>query len=291
VAVTTPRERAAMVLCAGLGTRLRPLTDWCAKPLVPVGDRPVLGHILDRLRTAGVARIAVNAHHRIRDVRAFLPTDIALSEETELLGTAGGLERALPELGDGDVLVWNGDILADIDVTALYAAHASEATLTISTRDDLLGNVGLDADGTVVRLRKESVRPGEVRSADFLPVHVVGAALRPLLPKSGDFISDVYLPAMRAGARLRTVVHHGAWFDVGSLPVYLAANRAWLTQRGARSWSAPSARVSATVDGSVVGADAAVEAPAVRCVVWPRARVTEPIEDAVVTPDGVVRSS
>jgi mannose-1-phosphate guanylyltransferase len=287
VAVT---ERSAIVLCAGLGTRLRPLTDWCAKPLVPVGDRPVLGHILGRLRAADVVRVAVNAYHRVDDVRAFLPSNVALSVETELLGTAGGLERALPRLGDGDVLVWNGDILANVDLAALYAAHTSEATLTVAPRVDLAGNVGLDEAGDVVRIRKETVRSGEVRSADFLPVHVVGAALRGRLPKRGDFVSEVYLPAMRDGARLRTVEHRAPWFDVGSLAVYLAANRAWLADRGARAWSDESALVSANIEGSVVGAHAVVEAPALRSVVWPRARVTEPIEDAVATPEGIVRS-
>jgi NDP-sugar pyrophosphorylase family protein len=291
VAVTAVRERAAMVLAAGLGTRLRPLTDERAKPLVPVGDRPVLGHILDRLGAARVARIAVNAHHRADDVRSFLPPGVALSVETELLGTAGGLERALPHLGAGDVLVWNGDILTELDVDALYAAHSTDATLAVAPRGDRLGNVGLDAHGDVVRLRKETVRPGEVRSADFLAVHLVGASLRRRLPKRGDFISDVYLPAMRDGARLRSVEHAGAWFDVGSLAVYLAANRAWLSQRGLAAWSAPSARVSASIDGSVIGPHAVVEAPALRSVVWPYARVTEPIEDAVVTPRGIVRST
>jgi mannose-1-phosphate guanylyltransferase len=280
-----------MVLCAGLGTRLRPLTDWCAKPLVPVGDRPVLGHILDRLRAAGVARIAVNAHHRVDDVRSFLPADVALSEETELLGTAGGLEHALPHLGHGDVLVWNGDILADVDLAALYAAHTTEATLMVAPRGDLLGNVGLDAAGAVVRIRSDTVRSGEVRSADFLPVHIVGAALRARLPKRGDFVSDVYLPAMRDGARVQTVEHRGPWFDVGKLAAYVAANRTWLAQREASAWSAPSARVSASIEGSVVGANAVIEAPAIRSVVWPGTHVTEPIENAVATPDGIVRNT
>jgi mannose-1-phosphate guanylyltransferase len=289
--VTGSAERAAMVLCAGLGTRLRPLTEWCAKPLVPVGDRPVLGHILDRLRDVGVTRVAVNAFHRVADVRSFLPTDVALSEEVELLGTAGGVEHALPFLGGGDILVWNGDILADVDLAALYAAHTTEATLTVAPRDDLSGNVGLDVSGNVVRIRKETVRSGEVRSADFLPVHIVGAALRPLLPKSGDFVSDVYLLAIRGGATIRVVEHCDPWFDVGSLAVYLAANRAWLARRGASAWCADGARVSASIDGSIIGANAVIDAPALRSVVWPGTRLTEPIEDAVATPHGIVRST
>ena len=174
---------------------------------------------------------------------------------------------------------------------ALYAAHSTDATLAIAPRADLRGNVGLDADGDVVRLRKETVRPGEVRSADFLAVHIVGASLRARLPKRGDFISDVYLPAMRDGARIRSVEHVGAWFDVGSLTVYLAANRAWLARSGLPAWSSPGAHVSASIDGSIIGAHAVVEAPALRSVVWPHARVTEPIEDAVATPRGIVRST
>src|SRR5258706_15827748 len=104
---------ATMILCAGLGSRLRPLSDWRAKPLVPVGDRPAVAHVLDRVRAAGAPRVVVNAHHRADDVRAFLPRDIALSHEADLLGTAGGVAHAASLLGDGDVVVWNGDILAD----------------------------------------------------------------------------------------------------------------------------------------------------------------------------------
>ena len=102
-----------MILCAGLGTRLRPLTDWCAKPLVPIGDRPALAHILDRL--VGT-RAVVNAHHRAADIEAFARArsrDLLVSVEPDLLGTAGGIAHASPLLGSGDILVWNGDILAD----------------------------------------------------------------------------------------------------------------------------------------------------------------------------------
>src|SRR5271165_2715018 len=118
---------SAMVLAAGLGTRLRPITLHRAKPLVPVGDRPILGHVLDRLAAAGISRVVVNAHHRAHDVRAYaeMQESLLVSGEPQLLGTAGGLAHAGGLLGPGRVLVWNADILADVDVGALLGAHAA----------------------------------------------------------------------------------------------------------------------------------------------------------------------
>src|SRR5688572_7988597 len=104
------RVPAAMVLCAGLGTRLRPLTDEIAKPLVPIGDRPAVAHVAERL-SSFPSRV-INVHHRPDDLERWASArGIAVSREIDLLGTAGGLEHAAPLLGEGDVLVWNGDIL------------------------------------------------------------------------------------------------------------------------------------------------------------------------------------
>src|SRR5260370_32989127 len=117
-----------MVLAAGLGTRLRPLTDHCAKPLVAVGDRPMVAHVLERLRTAGVSRIVVNSHHRVDEVRDFFRSQphVRVSEEQELLGTAGGVAYASASLGEGDVGVWNAHILADVDLPALLRSHTGQ---------------------------------------------------------------------------------------------------------------------------------------------------------------------
>src|SRR4249920_3166042 len=96
----------AMILAAGLGTRLRPLTDILPKPLVPVGDRPMLAHVVERVRAAGCGPIVVNAHHHADAVaRACSDLGATISREDEdLLGTAGGLARARALLGTGDVL-------------------------------------------------------------------------------------------------------------------------------------------------------------------------------------------
>lgn len=283
-----PPARAAMILCAGLGTRLRPLTDTLAKPMVPVGDEPALAHVVRGVRLAA-SRLVVNVHHRPNDVRAWAePEGIAVSHEPDLLGTAGGVAGARDLLGEGDVLVWNGDILTELDPRVLFDAHSHEATLAVKRRAAGEGNVGIAADGSVVRLRKEAIGDParETIGGDFLGIHVVGRALREQLPTKGCLVGDVYLPALRRGARLDARFVDAPFVDVGTLAQYFAANAAWLTARGLPSWAHPSAIVGAEISSSVVGAGARVDAPAERCVVWPGAHVREPTADAIVTSTG-----
>jgi mannose-1-phosphate guanylyltransferase len=277
-----------MVLAAGLGTRLRPLSDVRAKPLFPVGDRPALAHVLDRLHAAEVSRVVVNAHHHTDQVRVFVSErpGTRLSVETELLGTAGGIACARDLLGEGDVLVWNADILADIDIAALVAAHRESATLVVQPLGAGAGSVGLDAAGRIVRLRQERFG-AEVRGGQFLGVHVLGAALRSLLPERGGLIEDVYVPALARGAILRAFPYEGAWHDIGTVASYLEANAAWLARRGAGGWAGPGAVVGEAVllEESVVGEGATVTGQGTlrNCVVWPGAHAVAPLAGRVVT--------
>jgi len=287
----------AMLLAAGLGTRLRPLTERCAKPLVPVGDRPLLAHILERLRRGKVDRIVVNAHHRAGDLKDFVGRDggdVCVSEERDLLGTAGGVARAGGLLGAGDVLVWNADILADIDVGSLVFAHSAgdaAATLVVRPLAPGEGNVGTDAAGRIVRLRSERVAD-EARGGEFVPIHVLGADLRRRLPERGCLVGDIYIPALLAGAPLRAFAHDAPWHDVGSLRSYLAANLAWLDERGLGGWAGDGARAESPVElrRAILGAGAtAVGAgPLARCVVWPGSVATAPLADSVVAGEQVV---
>lgn len=289
---------SAMLLAAGLGSRLRPLTDLCAKPLVPVGDRPVLAHILERLRAGGVDRIVVNVHHRADDVRAFVRGDggkIGLSEERDLLGTAGGVARAASLLGGGDIVVWNADILASVDVRALVQAHGANpagATLVVRRLAPGSGNVGVGGTGRIVRLRRERVAD-EVHGGEFVPVAVLGAGLRRRLPARGCLVGDAYIPALLDGAMLRAFAHDAPWHDVGSIGAYLAANLAWLDDRGLSRWAGEGAgaRASVTLGRVVLGArsNAVGAGPLERCVVWPGSIATAPLADAVVAGELVVR--
>jgi mannose-1-phosphate guanylyltransferase len=276
-----------MVLAAGLGTRLRPLTDALAKPLVPVGDRPALAHVLEHLRRAGVSRLVVNAHHRAGDVVAFAREQaypVAVSEERDLLGTAGGIAFARELLGEGDVLVWNGDILAGVEVERLVASHAGAATLVVQPLERGQGPVGLDARGNVVRLRAERFGD-EARGGQYLGIGVLSAALRARLPGEGGLVEDLLVPAMARGEVVRSFLHDGPWHDIGTVASYLAANAAWLEERGLERWVGPGAKVEpgVTLERSVVGAGATVSGAGavVGCVVWPGAKAVAPLRGVV----------
>ena len=284
-----PSVLPAMVLAAGLGTRLRPLTDHRAKALVPVGDRPALAHVVDRLRAAGISRIVVNAHHHVDQLRDFAlgqaGAALALSEEPDLLGTAGGIAHATGLLGEGDVLLWNADILAAVDVSALLSAHRGEATLVVQPLARGQGSVGLDGAGRVVRLRRH-VFAAEARGGQFLGIHVLGAALRARLPERGGLIEDVYLPALARGVTLEAHVFEGSWQDIGTVESYLDANAAWLAERGIKSWIGPGAQVAegVTLERAVVGEGGSVtgHGTVARSVVWPGAKAVAPLQGQVV---------
>ncbi len=287
-----------MLLGAGYGTRLRPLTDRHAKAMVPVGDRPLLGHLLSRLRACGAPRIVINVHHCGGDIQRFLRDDpgVGVSVERELLGTAGGIAWAGPLLGSGDVVVWNADILADVDVAGLAVAHACDgadpaATLVVRHRPRREGPVGVDAAGRVVRLRDECVAD-EASGADFLGVQVLGHRLRARLPRQGCLVRDVYIPALRSGAFLRAFPHASGFFDIGTPRRYLEANLAWLAGRSAAQWAAPGSRIAPGVEvrDAIVGPGASIGGRGVfeRSVAWPGARASAPISDAIVVDDQVV---
>jgi mannose-1-phosphate guanylyltransferase len=257
--------------------------------MVPIGDVPAVAHVANGLRRAGFEQLVVNVFHRPGDVRAWARAEgIAVSEEEELLGTAGGVERARALLGEGDVLVWNGDILSELDPSALTGAHAradASATLAVVARPAGQGNVGIDDRGRIVRLRSRSFG-AEASGGDFIGVHVIGSELRAALPLRGCLVGDVYIPALERGVALGAHVTTAPFVDVGTVAAYVAANLAWLGPRA--SWVAPDATVRASVDGSIIGRGARVDADAIRSIVWANARVTERVEDAIVTPYGIV---
>jgi mannose-1-phosphate guanylyltransferase len=287
-----------MILAAGLGTRLRPLTLELPKPLVPLGDRPVLAHVAERLAAGGVARAVVNTHHLPEaftpERLATLPLPVEVLHEPVLLGTAGGLANAAAHLAAGDVVVWNGDIVIDLDVGALLEAHrrgGALATLAVAARPRGEGTVGVGAAGRVVRLRGEQFGD-EVTGCDFVGVQVVGDAIRRALPREGCLVGDAYLPALRRGGLVATAPAPAAWDDIGTLATYRDAHARWLERRGARAFVAEGARVDRGVrlERSIVGAGAVVRGEGLvrACVVWPGATLEAPRDGVVVTTGGRV---
>lgn len=135
----------AMIFAAGLGTRLRPLTDNCPKALVEVGGKPMLGHVMQRLIDAGVTEAVVNVHHFAGMIKEYLTANnnfgitVHVSDESNLLlDTGGGILLARRWLDGGEpFIVHNADILSDVDLAAMYRAHeasGADATLLVAHR-------------------------------------------------------------------------------------------------------------------------------------------------------------
>jgi mannose-1-phosphate guanylyltransferase len=285
----------AMVLAAGFGTRLRPLTDERPKSLLPLGDRMLIEHILGRLAEQGFVPAIANAHHLASKFRALasgLPGLSAIVEEPDIRGTAGGVAFARGLL-EGPVVVWNGDVVTDLNLNELLAGTPDEGlSLAVAPRESGQGTVGIGASGQVVRLRGERFGE-ELRGGDYVCVAGIGKARLPALPERGCLIGDVALPLLRSGRRVSTFAIAGAWDAPGdSVGDYLDSNLRWLRANADASGSFrhAHAHIASGVElvSSVIGAGAQVEGDGrvERCVVWPGARVRAPLSDAVVTTGG-----
>jgi NDP-sugar pyrophosphorylase family protein len=174
-----------------------------------------------------------------------------------------------------------------------HATGDAEATLVVRLLAPGAGNVGVDDAGRIVRLRRQRVAD-EARGGEFVPIHVLGADLRRRLPERGCLVADVYIPALLGGSTLRAFAYDAPWHDVGSLRTYLAANLAWLDDRGLGSWvgEGAHAKTAVTLGRTILGAGAtAVGAgPLSRCVVWPGSTATAPLADVVIAGERVVRA-
>jgi mannose-1-phosphate guanylyltransferase len=293
-----------MILCAGFGTRLRPLTDELPKPLVPVGDRPLLVHIADRLVNAGVGELVLNVHHRpgkFSKVINGLRVKAHVIHEAEIRGTAGGIAGARDLLGLRPALVVNGDILCDAPFPELLARVGDGLCMAVRPRPRGEGSVGVDRNGAVVRLRGQ-IFGEEHRGSDYVGAAALGARCLATLPELGCLVGDWALPELARGGRIDTVDSDGEWLDIGSLETYRDANRRWLrraleegapgTLKAQSSFVGAGSRVSpeVTLEGSIVGAGAEVKGygALVRTVIWPGAVAHAPLEDAIVTTGGQV---
>ncbi len=280
----------AMILAAGLGTRLRPLTLVRPKPLIPVVDQPLIRHLAEGLQKAGVTELVVNTHHLADQVRREVEADdwplpTSLSHETAILGTGGALRRARDLLGDGPFLVVNGDIYTDLDFAALYDAHLQRRPLaTMVLRDEAEFNAVVLSGGRIVRFSPEPPRgpassPG--RTWAYTGVQVVEPSVFDWLPEGYSHITQVYETAMAAGAEVSGYVDQESfWDEAGDLGRYINLHRRLMARRDEKIWFHPQARVA---DGALVrgfaclGQGAVVEAGArlEDAVIWPGTVVTE----------------
>jgi len=211
----------AMILAAGLGTRMRPLTDHCPKPLLPVAGKPLIVHHLERLAAAGIHDIVINVSYRAQQIIDALGNgerygvSLTFSTEQTPLETAGGLRQALPELGDAPFVLVNGDVWTDFPPERLALTEGDLASLVMVDTTDFhrRGDFHLDDHGRLhaegePRLIYAGLGAIDPRLIADLPIGAV-ARLAPLL-----------IAAMHAG-RVGGWHHRGDWVDVGT-PARLA---------------------------------------------------------------------
>jgi mannose-1-phosphate guanylyltransferase len=284
--------RTAMVLCAGLGTRLRPLTNLFPKPALPFFDGPLIRYSLALLHGAGVSRVVINTHHlpEVMEQAAgqeaqALGLELLVSHEPVIQGTGGGVRDARRLLGDEPFILLNGDAFMSVDLRALLGAHQARgdaATMAVVPMppDEMFGAVEADAGGVVRRIAGVGdAGPAPLIAWHFIGAHVIEPSIFDFIPAAGeqDINRTVYLAMVRAGLAVRACpVALGAWADLGTPHRYLRACEEILTGlcdlAPMSQWGpVPAAQLQSLRQGSP------------RCWVHPTARVqSSSMEDVVV---------
>jgi aminoglycoside/choline kinase family phosphotransferase len=231
-----PADRTrGMILAAGYGTRLAPITDHIPKPLLPVSGRPLLDLIIESFDAAGVRELAVNTHHLGEQISDHLHgrTDadrFTVFPEAEILGTGGALDGARDFLAASDLfLLHNGDVLCDVDLTALAAEHRASGALATMLLVDWpqVNSVTMDADGAIVSIAGRPAVPA-AESTRGLTYSGVGVFSPRLLEDIGPGFSSLVDPLVRAmeadpGCVRGFYRPQGKWDDLGTLPRWLVA--------------------------------------------------------------------
>ncbi len=226
----------AMILAAGVGSRLDPLTRTVPKPMVPVANRPVLEHLVELLVRHGCSQVVMNTHYLAERIEEYFGTGerfgtrILYSREERLMGTAGGVKRVADEF-DGTFVVIGGDDLTDVNLSEMidfHHAHRALATIGLSVVDDpsQFGVVLTGPDGAVRRFVEKPGR-GEIFSNKVnAQVYILEPAVLDLIPGGVpyDFGKQLFPAMLRDGLPVYGYEMHSYWCDIGSLSQYRQAN-------------------------------------------------------------------
>ncbi len=217
--------RGAILLAAGLGTRLRPLTQDLPKPLLPIGNKRLIDFPLERLARAGVVDVVINLHYLGEEIRRYVGSGekyqlhVQYSEEPVILGTGGGIQQAAQWLPDPSrFFVINADVLCDVDLRKLWLTHerVSQAVATLAVRkltaEENYTPLTLNAEG-----RLTGIGQGDHH---YLGILVGTDRLLAQLPSPGHvscLVKEGFQPLLQKDAVIMTHLHGGYWNDVGTL--------------------------------------------------------------------------
>ena len=225
-----------MLLAAGLGTRLRPLTDEMAKPMIPIVNKPVMEHVVELLVDQGITKLYANLHYEADLIRSHFGNgskwgvDIGYSYEDRLLGTAGGLKKLEKYFHDGTFLVISSDVLTDIDLGPLIAFHKAKkaiATVAVTHVEDpsQYGVVKLDNSGLIIGFQEkpnlEEARSNLVNCG----VYVFEPEIFKYIPSGFyDFGKNLFPLLLEQEEMLYGLEHDNYWLDIGAIKTYLKGN-------------------------------------------------------------------
>lgn len=271
----------AFVLGAGLGTRLRQLTQALPKPLIPVAGRPLITRAFDHLLAAGIGRIVVNTHHRAEAYERAFPdgtyrdASLTLRHESELLETGGGIKNVEDLLGQAPFLVYNGDILTTLPLEPAIARHfeaGNEVTLVLRSHGGPLQVAFDPGTGSVLDIGGRLGRaPG---THLFTGVYVVSPAFLRRLKREKRSVVPTFLEMIGAGAALGAIeLDAGDWWDLGTREQYLAVHRVLRQADPQACWVDPTAQIdpSAQLTGATYVGPGASVGPQARlhdCILW-----------------------
>ena len=274
----------AMALAAGKGTRLFPLTGEIPKPLAPVVDTPIIGHIFGLLAAHGIDEVHVNIHYLADALLEAYGEEsqrngmkVHLNREDELLGTAGGVKRLAPQF-DGTFVIVSGDALTDIDIQALVAFHREKGALaTIALRrvydTSEFGVVEIDEDSNIMGFQEKPNPEQAISTLANTGIYVLEPRALEYIPEDTffDFARDVFPKFLENGERFAGYEGDFYWSDIGTLEAYRQAQYDVLSgkvgveipgeKRGESLWVGEDAQIhpAAKIEGHVlVGRDAVV---------------------------------
>lgn len=266
----------AMILSAGYGTRLWPLTEDRTKPALPILGKPLVGYVAEYLAGFGCHEILVNLHHQPASVRTALGdgTSFGVSltyiEEPTILGTSGALDNARSLLDGDTFIVVNGKIITDIDLNAALETHSQTGALATMV---LLPNVARERF-SVVEVEDGSVRkfggmPQSASNGDeppplmFTGIHIFDPRIFDYIPRGvfSDSVTHVYPPAIAKGERISAHVAEGKWFELSTIQRYLDISLKLLAERNRHWFAGASANIAsgAKVEQSILWDDVTVE--------------------------------
>ena len=295
------RPTRALVLAAGFGTRLHPLTRQIPKPLLPVWNRPLLLRTLATLREWGVRDVVVNLHHRPGEILSAVIAQplpglrLALSFEPDILGTGGAVRKAAWFFDREPFWMINGDVVFDLSPGPLVRAYQPENTIASAWVTKKTGPRSIDvADGRVLSFR--SATPGGPGTATFCGVHLVNPRILDDLPDGFSSIITAYERAMQAGWSVAAVeVRKSYWADIGTPSSYLRTHEDLAPVRPVRGGGGLHSRMVCKAPTAVIGKGASLDhvvlldrsvvaagASLRNCIVAPGARAAGRIEGAIV---------